>query len=351
MKRIIAIGTSAGGLDALRTIVAALPADFAVAVCVVMHTSPETPSILPEILDRAGPLKVFHPRDRDRLKVGHVYVAPPDCHLLIEPGQVRVTRGPRENRFRPAIDPLFRSAAQVFGPGAIGVVLTGNLDDGTSGLDIIKRLGGVAVVQDPSDALYSSMPQSAIEHVAVDHVVPLAEIAPLLVNLTSADREPLPVGPVPDNVEIEVKIAKEHNPVDAGLERIGEPSPFACPECHGVLLQVEDANRIRFRCHTGHAYSANSLVAAVSETVEASLWNAIRSLEEAGLLLQTLAAHLTERHEEADTQRIIEQAHEARRHSNSIRELLNVREPLMHETRTDENDDGSEPGRSGGHQT
>jgi two-component system chemotaxis response regulator CheB len=255
-------------------------------------------------------------------------VAPPDRHLLVEPGRVRVTKGPRENRFRPAIDPLFRSAAQVFGPAAIGVVLTGSLDDGTSGLDVIKRLGGTAVVQDPADALYPSMPQSAIDHVAVDRVARLADMAPLLVDLTRRPTKPSTGEAVPVEVEVEVKIAKDQNPVDAGLEHIGQPSPFACPECHGVLLQLKDAMRPRFRCHTGHAYSIDSLVAAVSEGVEGSLWNAVRSLEEAGLLLHALAAHVEKGHDTGDAARLREQAEQARRQSEEVRQLMNAREPL-----------------------
>jgi two-component system, chemotaxis family, protein-glutamate methylesterase/glutaminase len=331
MTRIVVLGTSSGGIEALRTIVAALPEDFPVALCVVMHTAPEGPGVLPDILDRASRLLALHPRDGERLKPGRIYVAPPDYHLVLEPGRLRVTKGPRENRFRPAIDPLFRSAAQVFGPGAIGVMLTGSLDDGTSGLDVIKRLGGIAVVQDPADALYPSMPRSAIEHVAVDHIVPLAAIAPLLTDLTSPLREPGAHVPVPEEVDIEVKIAKSENPVDTGLERIGEPSQFACPECHGVLLRFKDGKRVRFRCHTGHAYSADSLVAAVNEGVEDALWNAVRALEEAGLLLASLVAQYPEPHDRVDVRRLSARAEEARKHSNAVRALLNERQPLARE--------------------
>jgi two-component system, chemotaxis family, protein-glutamate methylesterase/glutaminase len=328
MQRIVVIGASSGGIEALRTLLAALPGDFPAAVCVVVHTAPQAPGVLPQIFARTSPLVVTNPRDGDALVPGRVYVAPPDRHLLVEPGRVRVTKGPKENRFRPAIDPLFRSAAQVFGPGAIGVVLTGSLDDGTSGLDVIKRLGGTAVVQDPADALYPSMPQSAIDHVAVDRVVRLADLAPLLVDLTRTRTEPWTGETVPVEVEVEVKIAKEENPVDAGLEQIGRPSPFACPECHGVLLQFNDAARPRFRCHTGHAYSIDSLVAAVSEGVEGSLWNAVRSLEEAGLLLHELAAHVEKGHDIGDAARLREQAEQARRQAEELRQLLNAREPL-----------------------
>src|SRR4051794_15988643 len=177
MTHLVVIGTSGGGIEALRELAAGLPADFPAPIAVVMHTSPQAPGILPDILQRAGALPAVNAKNGERLRPGTIYVPPPDHHLLIEPGRVRISRGPRENRFRPAIDPLFRSAAQVYGPGAIGVLLTGSLDDGTAGLWAIKRLGGVAIVQDPADALFPDMPRSAIEHVEVDHVVPLADVA------------------------------------------------------------------------------------------------------------------------------------------------------------------------------
>jgi len=229
MKQLVVIGTSAGGLEALRTLVAALPVDFPAALCVVMHTAPQSPGVLHEILGRSGRLPAISPQSAERLLPGRVYVAPPDMHLLVEPGRVRLSKGPKENRFRPAIDPLFRSAAQVFGPGAIGVVLTGNLDDGTAGLWAIKQLGGTAIVQDPAEALYPSMPRSAMRHVAVDHVVPIAGLAPLLVQLTAALVQPSTPVAAPATLEVEVDIAKDKNPVAAGLTNIGEPSAYACP--------------------------------------------------------------------------------------------------------------------------
>src|SRR6266446_3757140 len=184
MDRIVVIGTSAGGIDALRVLVAGLPAEFNAPICVVLHTSPDSPGVLHEILNRVTPLEAVNAKNEEQLKPGRIYVAPPDWHLLVEPGRVCITKGPKENRFRPAIDPLFRSAAQVFGPGAIGVVLTGNLDDGTAGLAAIKQLGGTAIVQDPADAMFPSMPQSALHHVKVDYSVPLALIPTLLTDLT-----------------------------------------------------------------------------------------------------------------------------------------------------------------------
>ncbi len=326
MNRIVAVGTSSGGLEALRALLGALPVDFPAPLCVVMHAGAESPGFLPELLNRVTALEVRCAADGDLLRAGHVYVAPPDRHLLVEPGRLCVTAGPRENRFRPAIDPLFRSVAQVFGPGAVGALLTGSLDDGTSGLDVIKRLGGIAVVQDPADALFPEMPQSAIDHVAVDHVVPLAQMGPLLIELMRAPAEAQAVGTVPEHVEVEVKIAKADNPIEAGLERIGEPSRFACPECHGVLLQVQDGRRVRFRCHTGHAYSVDSLVAAISEGIDESLWNAMRSLEEAGLLLQAIAQLQSEHG--VDARQMAAQSEEAQLHADEIRALVGRRKPL-----------------------
>jgi two-component system, chemotaxis family, protein-glutamate methylesterase/glutaminase len=328
MNRVVVIGASAGGLEALRLLVSALPKDFAAPVCVVMHTAPQSPGVLAQILARSTALRAVNPRNKQRLQPGHIYVAPPDHHLLTEPGRVCLTKGPHENRFRPAIDPLFRSAAQVYGPGAVGVILTGNLDDGTAGLWAIKRLGGVAVVQAPEDALFPSMPESAIAHVEVDHIVPLTEIAPLLARLVASDAAPTPEVPVPDDMDIEVRIAKEENPIDAGLERVSTPSSYACPECHGVLLQLKDAGRIRFRCHTGHAYSVESLLAAVSEGIEESLWIAIRSLEEGRMLMSRMAEHVKTSHDQDTAERLLRRAQEVREQSAAIRQMVSDGQPL-----------------------
>jgi two-component system, chemotaxis family, protein-glutamate methylesterase/glutaminase len=326
-QNVVVIGTSAGGIDALRTIVGALPADFPAPICVVMHTSPQSPGVLHDILSRAGPLRGIDPTNGHRLKPGNIYVAPPDCHLVVEPGRLRVTKGPRENRFRPAIDPLFRSAAQVYGPSAIGVILTGNLDDGTAGLWAIKQLGGIAIVQDPTEAQFPSMPRSAVTHVAADHVVPLADVAPLLIRLTAVHPAEARAGAL-SHLDVEVNIVKEQNAVDAGIERIGAPSPYACPECHGVLLQLQEGGRVRFRCHTGHAYSIESLLAAVSEGIEESLWIAVRALEEGRLLLDGMAAHMRASHDGAGAEKLAERAEESKRHAEIIRQLATEREPL-----------------------
>jgi two-component system, chemotaxis family, protein-glutamate methylesterase/glutaminase len=299
-KDIVVIGASAGGIYALRELVGALPDGFRAAVFVVMHTSPQSPGVLGEILARAGSLPAANARNGERIEPGRIYVAPPDHHLVLEPGVVRVTRGPKENRFRPAVDPLFRSAAQVYGPRVTGVILTGGLDDGTSGLWAVKRLGGTAVVQDPGEAFVPSMPLSALAHVEVDYCLPLAEIAPLLVRLAAAP-DPRPAGeegelPVAQEVnkglDVEIRIAKEEGALEAGVIKLGEPSPLACPECHGVLLRLKEGERERYRCHTGHAYSAESLLSEIRDASETALWNAIRSFEEGVLLMSHLAEHL-----------------------------------------------------------
>ena len=264
MQRIVVIGASSGGLDALRVLVAALPADFPSPIAVVLHTAPHSPGVLDSILSRSGLLPAVYPDSGERLHGGRIYLAPADYHLLIEPGRVRLSKGPRENRFRPAVDPLFRTAAQVFGPAAIGVVLSGNLDDGAAGLWAIKRLGGTAIVQDPADAMFPSMPANVLQYVKTDHRVPLRAIAPLLVRLTAEPVDAAGPRQVPERMEIEVKVAREEDPLKAGIERIGEPSPMACPECHGVLRQWNEDGRFRYRCHTGHAFSADSLLAEIS---------------------------------------------------------------------------------------
>jgi two-component system chemotaxis response regulator CheB len=326
-KDIIVVGASVGGIDALRTIVGGLPKDFPAAVFIVLHTAPEAPGILADILDRAGVLPAAFAADGERIEPGRIYVAPPDRHLVIEPNRVRVTRGPKENRFRPAVDPLFRSAAQVYGPRVIGVVLTGYLDDGTAGLWAVKRLGGTAIVQDPHDALAPSMPASAMRQVRVDHCLPVGEIAPLLVSLTTAPLEEEGGYEVPKEMDIEVSIAKEQTALDAGVLKLGEPSNYACPECHGVLLQLQEEKRIRFRCHTGHAYSVDSLLAEITEGVEDSLWNAIRSIEESLLLLRHMAEHLGGANGHTADE-FLARAQEAQRRADLVRQAVMTQEQL-----------------------
>jgi two-component system chemotaxis response regulator CheB len=214
----------------------------------------------------------------------------------------------------------------VYGPAAVGVVLTGNLDDGTAGLWAIKQLGGVAIVQDPADAAYPAMPQSAINHVKVDHVVPLQAVAPLLARVVSVS--PNQGGAVvSDRINIEMKIAKEENAIEAGVEQLGQPSSYACPECHGVLLQIEEEGRVRFRCHTGHAYSADSLLAGINEAIEDALWNTVRAIDEGARYIRHLADHLQPQ-DRARAERFALEASQANSQSEAVRQLVTRREAL-----------------------
>jgi two-component system chemotaxis response regulator CheB len=320
-RHLVVIGASSGGIEAMRHIVAGLPADFPAAIAVVQHTSPHAPSVLHSILEKAGKLPAVSPTDTDELRAGTIYVAPPNYHLLVEPGRVYLGRGPKENRFRPAIDPLFRSAAKVFGPNAIGVVLTGNLDDGSAGLWAIKELGGVAIVQDPADAMYPSMPKNAIAHVDVDYVVPLSGIARLLVEVTAAPKREF-ASQIPESMEIEVKIATQEDPLEAGVGRLGAPSVLTCPECHGVLLQLKEGGRKRFRCHTGHAYSTESLLVQIQEQVEIHLWNTIRTMQEGNVLMRSMAEHAKTTHPSVDSGALFQRAEELHRHANTLRQMI-----------------------------
>lgn len=320
-KDIVVIGTSAGGIDALRALFGALPDGFPGSLFVVLHTSPDSPGVLARILGDAGPLPAKNAARGDRIEPGRVYVAPPDHHMLIMPGSIELTRGPRENRFRPAVDPLFRSAAQTYGPRVVGVILTGGLDDGTNGLWAVKQLGGTAVVQDPSEAVAPSMPMSALRHVRVDYTVRLAELAPLLVRLAGTPADSVEGGfAVPEKVSIEVNIAKEEKASEAGVFTLGAPSKYACPECHGVLLQIDDDAPVRFRCHTGHAYAIESLLSEMDDVIEDSLWSAIRALEERAMLMRHASQHAPEAN--GDGEKMRQSAEDTQRRADLVRKAV-----------------------------
>jgi two-component system, chemotaxis family, protein-glutamate methylesterase/glutaminase len=320
-KEIVCVGGSSGSIEVLKTVISRLPGDFNGSVFIVMHTSPLSPSVLPDLLNRAGPLFTAHAIDRERIEPRRVYVAPPDFHLVLEPGVVRLTRGPKENRFRPAIDPLFRSAASVYGPLAVGVILTGNLDDGVAGLWAIKQLGGTAIVQDPKEALYPALPLNAIKQVRVDHCLPAAGIANVLTSLVSTHVDEGKMREVPEKMDIENRIAKEDDAIDAGVQTIGEPSSYACPECHGVLLQLKDESLLRFRCHTGHAYSAQSLLAEITNKMEGSLWTAVRTFDEGALLMRQIADHMNQGEHDATSQDLLRCAEETKQRGDRIKEI------------------------------
>lgn len=320
-RDIIVIGASAGGVGALMELAGGLPADLAAAVFVVLHVAPYAPSYMPEILGRAGPLVAVHPEDGEGIRRGRIYVAPPDHHLLLEREVVRVTRGPKENRFRPSIDALFRSAAYVHGPRVIGVVLSGALDDGTSGLWTVKRLGGVAVVQEPVEAPFPEMPLSALRQVEVDHTVDISTMAPLLAHLAGQKApEPPPASQAErQTLEAEIAVAIGEDAFEIGVADMGEPTRFTCPECHGALRRLREGGLTRFRCHTGHAFTPNALLAAVGESVEDTLWQAVRGLQESAMLLEHMGRSLADAGQAAVADAFLDKAREAHEQADAVR--------------------------------
>ncbi len=290
----IVLGASAGGVESLREVLSDLPGDFPAAICVVLHVPAYQPSVLPSILTKCGKLEAIHPEDGAKIEASRIYVAPPDHHLLIEGHHLAVKKGPKENRFRPSIDALFRSAAYCYGPRAIGVVLSGALDDGTSGLWSVKRLGGVAIIQEPSDARFESMPKSALEYVETDYKLTAREIGALLPRLIHEE----PAAAPPDDPELreqmkmEIQIAEKDDAFRKGVFEGAELTPFTCPECHGVLVKMIEGKMARFRCHTGHAYTDSSLLEGVMAMTGEMLWQVMRSLEESVMLLNQMGQSL-----------------------------------------------------------
>jgi two-component system chemotaxis response regulator CheB len=293
-KDIIVIGASAGGVEALRRLCAALPADLPAAVLVVQHLSPSARSVLPQLLARVGPLPATSPRDGERLEKGRIYVAGPDHHLLLRAGHVLVRRGPYENRTRPAVNALFRSAAIAYGARVIGVVLTGLLDDGTDGLIAIKAVGGTSVVQDPEDAEWPSMPRNALQRDHVDHAVPLDRMGALLSRLSR--EEAGPSIPAPEDYMVEDRIAaQDFASIEQGLETPGRASPISCPDCGGVLNQIDKDKEIRFRCQVGHAFTPLGLAAAQADELERALGVAVRTHRDRLRLFQQMKVSASDR--------------------------------------------------------
>jgi two-component system, chemotaxis family, protein-glutamate methylesterase/glutaminase len=268
-RDIIVIGSSAGGVQALKVLFSAFPADLPAAVFVVLHTSPHQPSVLARILNRAGEVPVVNATDGAPIIRSRAYIAPPDHHVLVEQEHIHLSTGPKENRSRPAINPLFRSAALAYGTRVIGVILTGMLDDGTLGLWEIKRRGGICVVQSPNDAEHDQMPESAVKNVKVDYVLPLKEIGPRLVSLCREEAEPRP------------ELAR--------FPMRSEDTRLTCPDCHGPLRRYFYGDLIELKCRVGHAYSPESALVAHDEAEERVLWSAIEMLEEGADFAEQLA--------------------------------------------------------------
>ena len=353
--RLVVGGASAGAVEALSRLVAALPEGLPAAVLVVLHVAPGAPSVMPQILARAGAPTVRAVEDGETLRVGPVYVAPPDHHLVVEGRRVALVRGPRENGHRPAIDPLFRSAARAAGPGVIGVVLSGYLSDGTHGLAQIKAHGGVALVQEPDEAPYTGMPLSALANVQIDHVLPIDALAATIVRLVRAD---LPVsdrsavdvatderaaddgagarasrGSGVSTAELVDDAAGAHDEVE--LEGVGRVdagpathellgrrvSPYTCPECRGSLWEIADGLPVRFRCRVGHSYDESTLLHEKHQALESALWAALTALEENASFARRLADRSDGTGREAAVERFRERAMRLEHRARTIRDV------------------------------
>ncbi len=314
-RQVVLLGASAGGVEAISTVVAGLPADLPAAVLVVLHIPAWGTSVLPSILGRCGRLPVAHAVDGEPLLAGRVYVAPPDNHLATEDGKVRVTPGPKENGVRPAVDTLFRSAAHTHGRHVVAVVLSGTLDDGTAGLVAVKSHGGITVVQDPADAAFPGMPESAVRFAHPTHVAPVRDIAALVAQCVLDASVGAPHGgdvmtDGPDRAET------------GAADQEGVPSELNCPECGGTLWERADGDLLRFRCRVGHAYSPESLFSHQLESLEGALWTAVVALQERGDLAMRLAKRMVGRGHHGRAVRYEDQAADARRRADQVRAAI-----------------------------
>ena len=317
---IIVVGASAGGVDALRKLFSQFPQDLQASFFVVLHVPAESPGLLANIIAQVSPLKVKAATDGEPIQLGHVYVAPADFHLLVKPGYMHLHRGPKENRHRPAIDPLFRSAAVAYRAQTVGVILTGYQDDGTSGLLAIKRCGGIAVVQDPDDADYPEMPQSAITEVEVDYQLPLHKMGSIIQQIV--EQPAALIEKVPQDIVMEARIAEQTMSNISGEERLGHLVPMSCPECSGPLWQIDSDKVRRYRCHVGHGFTAKALMADQDEVLENTLWSAMRTMEERANMAFAIAKNEENRGRKLTAQIYQERAKISKEHAQTIRKLL-----------------------------
>jgi two-component system chemotaxis response regulator CheB len=326
---VVVIGASAGGVEAISRVVADLPRDLQASVMVVLHIS-RGRSYLPEILTRAGRLRAEHPEDGQLIEYGRIYVARPDHHLIVESGRLRVAHTASENGVRPAVDPLFRSAARVYGGRVIGVILTGTLDDGTAGTVAVREAGGTTIVQDPDEAFAPGMPRSAIGSGRVDHIVPLRDIGALIGALVQEDAPTrLPAADHPHLRPMEPDLGVMPLAL-RGSDRPGAPSVFSCPECHGILWEADENGLLRYRCRVGHIYSPESMIAAQTDEVDRALWTALRTLEERAALSYRLAERGRERNQRWVDQAFTARARETELEAGRIRDLLHNRAGTSH---------------------
>jgi two-component system, chemotaxis family, protein-glutamate methylesterase/glutaminase len=323
-QAVVVAGASAGGVEALVALVRSLPRDFPYPVLVVLHVSPTGTSVLPAILARACRLAVASPADGEQLRRGHVYVAAPDTHLVVEDTRLRLSQAPRENGHRPAIDPTMRSAAAAYDRGAIGIVLSGSRDDGTAGLMAIKACGGTAIVQDPEEALYPAMPLSAMSHVKPDAVLPVARMAAWILEHVPPSDDLTKKEPAmsPDEFRDDPRLSAVEGSRDAPRSAAGDGTRYTCPDCGGVLFERHEGNLDRFQCSVGHVFSIESLSSAQADALENALWAAVRSLEDRASLLQRLATRARGNGHRRSADTFERQADEALDRAATIRDVI-----------------------------
>jgi two-component system, chemotaxis family, protein-glutamate methylesterase/glutaminase len=360
---IIVVGASAGGVELALALATKLPDDLPAAVFIVIHISPSAESVLPALLRRRTGMRVGHAADGDRIEYGRIYVAPPDQHLIVRRGRVELTMGPRENGHRPAVDSLFRSAAHSYGPRVVGVVLSGNLDDGTAGAIEIHKGGGVVIAQDPVEALYPSMPRSAIAVAGADHIAPLDTIASILSDLsrtpvieeepTMSTRDPEPRPQRTDDrrpssaAATNPQIGHGFGAADVMQHEHDTASGFTCPECHGALWETGDGQLVRYRCRVGHTFTQNVLLAEQARGLEAAMWTAYTALEEHAAFVQRMVARNEQQGNVVTVSRLAGRARDLHERATLIKNVL-ARGPFTVATEDGPNPTGAALGVAAG---
>jgi two-component system chemotaxis response regulator CheB len=319
-RDVVAIGASAGGVEALIFLCTRLPAQFPATILITQHLPSHSASGLDQILSRAGPLPATFAHEGDTLRKGQIFLAPPGCHLIADRDRLLLGKGPRENHARPAIDAMLRSVGVCCGPRAIGVVLTGTLGDGASGLKAVQQCGGISVVQDPDDAAFPEMPRTALNRSVPDHVVRLADL-PLLLN-SLVQRPAGGPKPVPDSIRFEVGIASGQKASMRDMDRLGRRSVLTCPDCNGVMWEIDHDDLSHYRCHVGHAYGAEMMNLALDDSVRRALGSALRALEERIALTERLRCQASGRGHNQSADMWMRKIEEIEKEADALRKTI-----------------------------
>ena len=318
---IVVIGSSAGGLNAISELVSQLPQELNAAILIVLHLSKAAlGDILINRIQKSTSLPCKIAEDKEKIKAGHIYVGPPDAHLLLKKDSIIIGHGPAENRFRPSIDVLFRSAAASHSEKVIGVILTGFLNDGTAGMMAIKQSGGYCIVQDPNEAEYPDMPLAVLENMEVDDCVSLKNMGKAIAEIINNAEVKGIVAP--DKIIAESKLSERSATTIEGISRLGEKTIYACPDCGGGLWRIEDGKIKHYRCHIGHSYSEDDLLVKQSETTENTLWVAVRMMEERKLFLRKIAKENDDKGLQRLGSEYSRRAEDLEQHIEKLKELL-----------------------------